>query len=302
MSISQEVFDNAVQELKDVINTQAELIMLKAFYQAGISIEQKAHERIYLEESPKAETPKVHAPKAESSKAETPKVQSPKAESSKAETPKVKTSKAETPKVQAPKAETSKADLKKKCPRVMKTGEVCDKNAAYEVDGVFHCKRCADVLKNAKTKEQAKIAEEKHVASTSSKAKTQERKAGPSSSAGDNFKNLLNSVVGNASEKPKSITCKRKKLKDGTIIAVDESGYVWDPDESIRMVTGKYVDGKIVTLFDDDDHKYITRHRINLSDIVQYVKDKTELVVESSGSDNDNADFTDDELVLSDSE
>jgi hypothetical protein len=283
MSISQEVFDSAVQELKDVINTQAELIMLKAFYQAGISIEQKAHETIRLDDSP---------PKAETSKAQTPKAEV----SPKREVPKAEVQKAETPKVTHP-----KGDLKKKCPRVMKTGEVCDKTAAYEVDGVFHCKRCADVLKNAKIKEQTKLSEEKHVASTSSKAKVQERKAGPSSS-GDAFKNLINGIVGNASEKPKSITCKRKKLKDGSIVAIDDSGYVWDPDESLRMVTGKYVDGKIVTLFDDDDHKYITRHKINLADVVQYVKDKTETVVESSGSDNDNADFTDDELVLSDSE
>ena len=292
MSISQEVFDSAVQELKDVINTQAELIMLKAFYQAGISIEQKAHETISLEDDPpKRETTKTSSPKAEVS----PKRETPKAETSKTSSPK-----AEVPKPEAPKV-APKGDLKKKCPRVMKTGEVCDKTAAYEVDGVFHCKRCADVLKNAKAKEQTKLAEEKHVASTSSKAKTQERKAGPSAS-GDAFKNLINGIVGNASEKPKSITCKRKKLKDGSIVAIDESGYVWDSDESLRMVTGKYVDGKIITLFDDDDHKYITRHKINLSDVVQYVKDKTETVVESSGSDNDNAEFTDDELVLSDSE
>lgn len=301
MSISREVFDNAVRELREIVNTQIEMVLLKTFHESGIVIEGQS--------SKKSSKPEVQSISKVADKVMKSMTSSP-GPSKSSETKNSKSVEkqdeqlTETKKTKAVEKQSrgtkQEAAAKKKCPRVMKTGEVCDKGAAYEVDNVFYCKRCADVLNNAKTKDQLKNLSEKKVAATSSKA--QEKKASSSSStSGDAFGNLISGILGKSAERPKQISVSRKKLKDGTVIRIDESDYVWDTDGTTQLVVGKLVDGKVVTLFDDEDHKYITRHKITLSDVVQYLKEKIE-EAESSGSENDNLQTSDDDLVISDSD
>lgn len=316
MSVPHHVFESAVNELKEVLCNQAEIILLRTLFRAGISVEpergeiQKDTPLKTGEKSGEKTGEKAGSSRSVSSVAkevmDSMSSSSDKKPAAKADKPPVKAekpaSKVEKPPAEKPAAKAAPAD-KKKCGRSLKSGEVCGKGAAYEVGGEFYCKRCSEVVNNALSKEKMKDAVEKKIASTSTKAQSSDSKTSKTTSA-ENFKSMISNIVGPSAERAKQIVARRKKLKDGTIVHVDESRYVWDPDAELRTIIGKIVDGKVVRIFDDNDHKYVTRHRINLSNVVQYTKEKGAAEDESSGSENDDkADLTDDdELVLSDSE
>lgn len=307
MSISQDVFNNAVNELKEVLSTQAELIMLKAFHSAGITIDQTSSsiQKVPAEVSISSVAQKVMSSMTNSSSAS-------KVEKSKSKPNDDETSKKS--KDEPKKSTTSKGDEKPKptpmkCARVNKTGKKCDKGAGHEVDGEFYCKPCSVIIAKEKEAKLMKDAAETNLANKSSKAKAEGRASTSSSSSNPEssqakLRELIAKVAGPSSNKLDKIVLCRKKLKDGSVVRVDAYGYVWDiRDDDNHTVIGKLVDddSRVSTIFNDEDHKYILRHRITLSDAVQYIKDKNLEVVDSSGSENDDIEEpTDDELVISD--
>lgn len=307
MSISQDVFNNAVNELKEVLSTQAELIMLKAFHSAGITIDQTSSsiQKVPAEVSISSVASKVMTSMTNSSSAS-------KVEKSKSKPNDDETSKKS--KDEPKKSTTSKGDEKPKptpmkCARVNKTGKKCDKGAGHEVDGEFYCKPCSVIIAKEKEAKLMKDAAETNLANKSSKAKAEGRASTSSSSSNPEssqakLRELIAKVAGPSSNKLDKIVLCRKKLKDGSVVRVDAYGYVWDiRDDDNHTVIGKLVDddSRVSTIFNDEDHKYILRHRITLSDAVQYIKDKNLEVVDSSGSENDDIEEpTDDELVISD--
>lgn len=307
MSISQDVFNNAVHELKEVLSTQAELIMLKAFHSAGITIDQTSSsiQKVPAEVSISSVAQKVMSSMTNSSSAS--KVEKSKSKPNDDETS--KKSKAEPKKSTTSKGDEKPTPTRMKCARVNKTGKKCDKGAGHEVDGEFYCKPCSVIIAKEKEAKLMKDAAETNLANKSSKAKAEGRASTSSSSSNPEssqakLRELIAKVAGPSSNKLDKIVLCRKTLKDGSVVRVDAYGYVWDiRDDDNHTVIGKLVDddSRVSTIFNDEDHKYILRHRITLSDAVQYIKDKNLEVVDSSGSENDDIEEpTDDELVISD--
>lgn len=301
MSISQDVFNNAVNELKEVLSTQAELIMLKAFHSAGITIDQTS--------SSIQKVPAEVSISSVASKVMTSMTPKPKTSSVPKDDETSKKSKDEPKKSTTSKGDEKPKPTPMKCARVNKTGKKCDKGAGHEVDGEFYCKPCSVIIAKEKEAKLMKDAAETNLANKSSKAKAEGRASTSSSSSNPEssqakLRELIAKVAGPSSNKLDKIVLCRKKLKDGSVVRVDAYGYVWDiRDDDNHTVIGKLVDddSRVSTIFNDEDHKYILRHRITLSDAVQYIKDKNLEVVDSSGSENDDIEEpTDDELVISD--